>query len=271
MIKSDFHVHTSFSTDATDSAESTVLKAIEKELDMLCITDHMDIHWPYNHNEFIFDTDEYLTELNRLKKKYSDSIKLLSGVELGLRNEPEEVDFITSEANRLGSLPFDFIIGSTHIVDNGDPYYDDFWEGHSVTERIRDYYEATYFNASHYDDFDVYGHLDYIVRYIPEDSHIEQTRFLDITEAILKTLITKGKGIEINTKAYYSNNGNLNPSDMILSFYKSLGGEIITVGSDSHCAKHLTDGFDVASIALKKAGFKYYTVFENRKPTFIEL
>ena len=49
---------------------------------------------------------------------------------------------------------------------------------------------------------------------------------------------------------------------------KSLGGEIITVGSDAHKAEHIGYEFEIAGELLKSCGFRYYTEFENRKAVF---
>ena len=53
--------------------------------------------------------------------------------------------------------------------------------------------------------------------------------------------------------------------------YKALGGEIITVGSDAHIKENIGYGFDVAEALLEETGFRYYTVFKNRKPEFVPL
>jgi len=51
-----------------------------------------------------------------------------------------------------------------------------------------------------FDNFDVYGHLDYVIRYAPnKDKFYNYCNYIDIIDEILKKLINKGKGIEINT------------------------------------------------------------------------
>ena len=49
------------------------------------------------------------------------------------------------------------------------------------------------------------------------------------------------------------------------------GGEILTVGSDAHKPEHLGYDFDYCRELLKRCGFKYYTVFHQRKPVFLPL
>ena len=42
MIRSDFHMHTAFSTDSEEAVESMLNRAVERGLYSVCITDHMD-------------------------------------------------------------------------------------------------------------------------------------------------------------------------------------------------------------------------------------
>ncbi|NLM50722.1 MAG: histidinol phosphate phosphatase, partial [Clostridiaceae bacterium] len=92
-----------------------------------------------------------------------------------------------------------------------------------------------------------------------------------ILDKVLKTAIEKGRGIELNLSGLRQGLGEPLPKIEVLKRYKELGGEIITLGSDAHYPGHvganLEDGFEI----LKEAGFKYFTVYENRKPQFIKI
>ena len=119
--------------------------------------------------------------------------------------------------------------------------------------------------------FDVYGHLDYAVRYCPDKNFVYRfDDYRDIFEVLLNRLIENGKGIEINTSGI-AKIGYPHPHIDALKLYKQLGGEIITVGSDAHKKENIGTGFDVAENILKELGFRYYTVFKERKPEFIPL
>ena len=121
-------------------------------------------------------------------------------------------------------------------------------------------------------NFDVYGHLDYIARYIPANSYTYDWHdFNDLICIILKTIIEQGKGIEINTAGLKYGMPEPNPCLDIVKMYHDLGGEIITVGSDAHEVKFFAYRFDVVADMLKNAGFNYYTIFNERKPEFIRL
>jgi histidinol-phosphatase (PHP family) len=57
----------------------------------------------------------------------------------------------------------------------------------------------------------------------------------------------------------------------VLSLYKQLGGEIITIGSDAHTPADVARYQTEALQYLCQAGFKYYTIFDRRKPVFMPL
>ena len=271
MQLSDYHVHSSFSTDSTTPPEEVVKAAINEQITNLCFTDHMDLMYPEDESLFVFDTNRYFNTMVNLQEKYKSEINLFIGMELGLRNEPDVFSAIKEKCDALSKEPFDFIIGSTHIYDYADPYYKKFWEGKDAFTRILEYYEATLFNVTNYDCYDVYGHLDYVIRYMPESHHYEQSQYMELIEAILKTIISKGKGIEINTSSLNKGFNAPNPNPSIIKLYKELGGKIITLGSDAHSPENLCTHFDTAIDILKAAGFDSHTIFKKRKPQYIPL
>ncbi|MDO4710980.1 MAG: phosphatase, partial [Peptostreptococcaceae bacterium] len=63
----------------------------------------------------------------------------------------------------------------------------------------------------------------------------------------------------------------VHPSREIISLYRELGGEIITIGSDSHVASTVGQDFDLAEKLLMDIGFKYYTVYDKMQPSFLKL
>ena len=97
-----------------------------------------------------------------------------------------------------------------------------------------EYFESILENISAYDGFDVYGHIDYVVRYGPNrNREYSYGRYKDILDEILKKLISMGKGIELNTGGYHYGLGEPNPCTAVIRRYRELGGEIITIGADA--------------------------------------
>lgn len=268
MIKSDFHTHTYFSSDSQTPMENMILKAIELGLNTICFTDHMDYDFPVTQGlTFVFDPDEYFKELNHLENKYKDSIKVLKGIELGL------MPHLNQRIHALiSSYPFDFVIGSSHVVHGVDPYFGEYWENRSEREGIEAYFKSIIENVGKIKDFDIYGHLDYVIRYSPEKiKDYSYNNYADIIDSMLKAIISAGKGIEVNTAGYKYNLEYPHPHPDILKRYKELGGDIITIGSDGHKPEHLAYDFNKANELLLSLGYKYYSTFEKRVPTFIKL
>lgn len=272
MIKTDMHVHSRFSSDSSESLEAIIKTAISKNYNAIYFTDHHDIDFPVHPSEpsmdFQLDFENYIKRISELKTKYNNQIDVRFGVEQGIC--PETAEKIATISNQY---PFDFIIGSSHLtsLEKGDPYYPEYYEGRSSIEAYREYFESEVENVKKTDAFDVYGHLDYAVRYCPDSNfHYDFHDYQDIFEVLLKKLIENGKGIEINTSGIQKI-GYPHPHIEALKLYKEFGGEIITVGSDAHKKDQIGYGFDLAEDILTSLGFRYYTVFKQRKPIFEKL
>lgn len=267
MITADCHTHSAFSSDSEELTENQVLAAAAKGLKTLCLTEHFDPDYP--DGEFALDTAAYKAEYDRLREKYSDRIRLLFGVELGL------LDYLGGRLKEyVAAYPFDFVIGSSHLIEeNGvlyDPYYPEYFEAHSDHNGVVRYFEGIIANIRAFDGFDVYGHLDYIVRYTKAKAY-SPAEHREVIDEILKLLLKMGKGIELNTAGIKYGLGWAHPHPDILRRWRELGGEIITVGSDAHCAEHIAYAFGQAREILAAAGFKSYAVFTNRRAEFLPL
>ena len=66
MIICDFHSHTNFSADCQTAPEFMIEKAIELGLQYFCITDHMDLDFPYPELDFTFSVPDYLKKHRNL-------------------------------------------------------------------------------------------------------------------------------------------------------------------------------------------------------------
>ncbi len=270
-ILSDYHLHSSFSGDSKASMESMILKGIELGLENMCFTEHMDMDYTYTKTEdigmFELNTRAYISKLLQLKEKYSDEIHIHLGVELGLQPH------ISADLEQyVKQYNFDFIIGSSHLCHRKDPYFPYFYENRSEEEAYLEYFTSILENIKAFHQFDVYGHLDYVVRYGPnQDKEYSYDKYKDIIDQILTLLIKMEKGIEINTGGISYGLKELNPCTDIIKRYRELGGEIITIGSDAHSPDRLCNGFDRVYDILKACGFKYYAIFANRTPKFIKI
>lgn len=263
----DTHMHSQYSTDSDATQDSMINAAIKKGLAGICFTDHLDIDYPDNPDLFLLDLPNYTASVYAQREQYQNRIAVRLGIELGLQPH-----LAALHEDIIAQYPFDFIIGSSHVVHGFDPYYPQFYEGRTEESCYLEYFESILENIRAFDDFDVYGHIDYVVRYGPNrNKHYSYAQYREVIDEILRLLIEKGKGIEINTGGFKYGLGHPNPTEEIIARYHELGGEIITMGADAHKPEHVAYDFEKVPEILKKAGFRYFTVYQERKPVFIKL
>ncbi len=264
----DYHMHSTFSPDGTMTMEEACLQAIKIGLKEIAITDHMDIDEPDNPDAFqIKDMNEYVKELEKVKIQFKGQLKVKAGIEIGLQ------DWTLSQASALtAEYPLDFVIASIHNVDGEDPYFGIYFNSRDKEKSYTDYYQTILQLLEQYDDFCVLGHLDYFRRYSPYEYDPED-RWIgrDLIEAILILLIDKGKGMELNTAGFMHYSKQPHPHPDILKWFRELGGEIVTIGSDAHSIKEVGYENKRALEWIKYAGFDYITSFTEMKPEFIKI
>ena len=266
-MKADFHIHSSFSPDSKSPMADMIARGLMLGLETMCFTEHLDYDFPEGEIIFEPDMNAYYEEYKRLCEQYNDQIELLFGIEIGLQPHlgARYHDF-------LASWPFDFVIGSSHVVNGRDPYYPDFFNGRDETKCYQEYFDSIVENLKVYSEMDVYGHIDYIVRYGPDkNKYYSYAKYREVLDEILRILVDKGIGLELNMSGFKYGLGQPNPHPDILKRYRQLGGEIITVGSDGHCPEHLAFEFAKVKNILSDCGIRYYTVYHGRKPEFIQI
>ena len=107
--------------------------------------------------------------------------------------------------------------------------------------------------------------MDYICRYGPyDDKHVEHVLYQDIIDDILKTLIQKDKGIEVNTSGYRDLKTCGFPNFDIVQRYYDLGGRVITVGTDSHTSDRVGEHVEEVLKEYQRIGFEDVSTFTKR-------
>lgn len=267
MIYSDYHMHTNFSSDSDALMEDMIEKAISLGLKEIAITDHLDYDYPDPEFPFLLDYDGYTAKVAQMQEKYDGKIVIRKGVEFGLQAHVKKQ---TDDFYNNGT--FDFVIGSTHCVKGLELYGNSFYEGKTQHDAYLEYFEDLYNNVKIYDSFNVYGHIDYVNRYGDYDNrNLNYSEFAEIIDEILKLLIRKDKGIELNTSGIKYGLGYIHPKFEIIKRYKELGGEIVTIGSDAHSPEYVASHFKQAYELLRNAGFKAFTTFQKQQPYFIDI
>lgn len=267
MIISDYHIHSKFSGDSNENLENIVNRAKELGLKEIAITDHMDLDVidGGGGSNFILDLDTYIPVLQELKDKNKNELDIKIGMEFGIQKH------LGIKAKELiEKYPFDFVISSVHSVDKLLLDQNTFWKDKTRDQAHEKYFLEILKSIESYDSFCVQGHLDFITRYgtLDKKGFIDYIKYSDVIDEILKRLISKNKGIEINTSGIRYMENRFYPSDNIVKRYFELGGEIITIGSDSHKASDIGKDFEKAYDFLQSIGVKYISSFENMEVAF---
>lgn len=270
-MRADVHMHSNFSHDSESSPEQMIQGAIGKGLEIICFTDHYDKDNLFWGPEDVFEPDEYFRVLRCLKKKYEGQIDIRIGVEIGL--QPHLTDYYEEFVKKY---PFDFVIGSVHSIHKVDLAFglmnSTEFDGMTDGRLYRETLEETLVDVRSQKEFDVLGHLDYVVRYGKNrEKEYSYEKYADLIDEILRTLIAEGKGLELNMAGLKYGLPFAHPHPDVLKRYRELGGEIITVGADGHKPEHIAYDFSKVSGILKSCGFEYYTEFSERHPVFRKL
>lgn len=255
----DYHVHSYFSEDTDCPMENEIRKAIEIGLDELCFTEHVDYGIPTVDQ---CDYDSYFEEFFRMKEKYKNQIKLKAGIEFGV-----QVHTVPEYEEAFKKYPFDFVLLSFHQVDDKEFWRQDFQKGKTQEEYNRKYYEEILEVAKIYKNYSVIAHMDVIKRYDLQGEYPFE-KIKDQIRQIFEVIIPDGKGIEINTSSRAYKLKSLMPSREILELYHEMGGEVITIGSDSHNEERIGEDVQEMQNLLREIGFKGIYTFNQMQPVF---
>jgi histidinol-phosphatase (PHP family) len=259
----DYHMHSNISFDSAADPMDMARAALDQGLKDICFTDHYDHHYYPHEPADLFSVAQYRSAYDELQLP---GLQIHRGVEFGLTrwNKPH-LDRLLQE------YPFDFVLGSVHFADGYDPYWPQYWENRSYAQAFRSYLEETYHCVQIHDNFDVLGHLTYVCKsvYNATKASASFSDYQEITDEIMKLLVAKGKGMEINTSGV-DRVGFYLPTAAYLQRFKELGGEIVTVGSDAHDPSRVGQ-YSTEALAILREIFGHVCTFEKRQPIFHKL
>ncbi len=265
MIPHDYHIHTRFSADGTPSMAEVCERAIALGIPEICFTEHADFT-PGDPCSFYFQPDEYFREIERCRERYGDRLTIRAGAEMGESHLfPYETELLMDE------YPFDFIIGSLHWVRDEIIFSREYFEKWGPHDAYRRYFEELLVMVR-VGGFDVLGHLDIVKRYGydvhgPFDPHEHE----EAIREVLRACVEVGIGIEVNTSTLRRPVNEPSPTLPVLKWYRELGGEIITLGSDAHELDHVGYALKDMVELIQAAGFTHIAVFEQRQARLVPL
>lgn len=279
----DYHVHTEFSDDSVFALEDVCALAIERGIDEICITDHVDYDVRPDWDEYrrdpscakIFegkpsinvDYERYFPAIEAARERFAPTLAVKTGMEFGVQSHTAERFHALFEQH---ADAWDFIILSIHQVGNEEFWNGTFQKGRTQDEYNMQYYEEMLRVVQRFDDWSVLGHLDLIKRYDAAGPWPDENA-RDIVAEIMKEAIRRGKGIELNTSSIRYGLSDLTPSEGILRLYRDLGGRVLSIGSDSHKPEHLGAHIPMMRERLQAIGFTEFCTFDHMEPVFHKL
>jgi len=268
----DLHVHSTCSADGRSSIADHARCAADLGLAEVGFCEHVDFD-PRDRGYSYLDPACYAREVAAAQAAMP-GLRLRRGIEITYQGCRE--DEIRAW---LAAPAWDLVVASVHLLDVAG--------GWTIVSEART--SAAYFAARtrreaylpYFEELlravrsglgDVLGHLDLVKRYgVAHYGPFDPNAFRDEIGAVLQTAVESGVGLEINTSGLRQSPGEPYPSLPVLRWYRELGGEILTVGSDAHHAGDLGAGVAEALNLARAAGFRAIASFEARQVQWIDL
>ncbi len=229
-MKVDYHIHTEYSYDSKLKSWDLIAKAIELEYDEIAITEHLDL-FPCELSRFgLPPFSKYIRHLKELQETYASSpLRIIRGVEIGdfQRVKDYADDF-------LAQLDLELRLGAVHFLSDHSNVAVPLRKKLTPADH-EDYYLQNLALVSNC-DIQVLAHLGVHKRYLeeqPDESHC-RSLLIDIFQVMIERCIA----LEINFSALRKPYARILPDLWQIDLYRSLGGELFSIGSDAHLLEH---------------------------------
>lgn len=258
------HVHTDDSPDADIPASELVARGLNIYLEGIGFVAHVDLD-PEDYCYGGFDERIYNRSIELARKKSGRGLLVLKGIEVG---EPhiyeEKVKSIVDYSS------YDFITGALHSLQGiGMVLGSEVYADADPLEIVEQYYIET-LQMVEEADMDILAHMGLFRRGLAlaglKHDFNELELWPDTIRRILEIIIDRNIALELNTSGLRRKENITYPTPLILDLYHRIGGELITIGSDTHREPHVFFGLENGKKLLEETGFKGSYFYRNRKP-----
>lgn len=254
IYKQNLHTHTTY-CDGADTPEEMIIEAINKGFDSIGFSGHSYMYYAPEHSMSVEGTEQYKSEIFRLKEKYNGKIKVFCGLEFDMYSEID----LSGYEYLIGAVHYlkceNNIVGIDRSQDVVADVIDKYFAGNGL-EYAKAYYR-TLAQLPDYGKFDIIGHFDLITKhsdnimFFDESSKEYKNAAIEAAEA----LSGKIPYFEVNTGAIARGyRRSAYPSMFLLKELKRLGFGVM-ISSDCHDRRMLDCGFGDAREMLITAGF----------------
>jgi len=268
----DLHVHSTASADGESSIADHARRALALGLEEVGFCEHVDLD-PRDRHCAHLDLARYSREIARVREE-APGVRWRQGIEISYQSRNEDEIRAWLEIDAL-----DYVVTSLHVLDYADGWSivseprmaGRYFRSHDQRQAYGPYFQEM-LRAAHSGLGDILGHLDLVKRYgTAYYGPFEPDLYREAICDILQAAIQQGMAVEVNTSGWRQAPGEPYPSPTILTWYRQLGGERLTIGSDAHRADHLGEGVARAQDLLRQIGFRAVATFERRQARWLDL
>lgn len=255
----DYHMHTPLCGHASGQPEEYANHALKIGLKEIGFSDHA----PFVVRELpgitmkVNELPFYHKMIEDVRARFKGRLEIRIGI---------EADFIpgyeTKTKAMLEAYPYDCVIGSVHFIKDwgfDDPAQREKWSEHDINTVYRDYHELLRASART-GFFNIIAHPDLVKKFGHRPTQ-DITKDIEQTAKVFKET---GVAVEINTSGRRKTVGEMYPALRDLTIYRKAGVPL-TFGSDAHKPEEVGCDFDKAVALARKAGYKDYVMFKERK------
>lgn len=273
-MKFSYHNHSDFS-DGSDNMSDMLKKAYESGFTHFAMTDHIHSdqtpQWTVTYDRY----EEYLTQIERLKREYEGKMTVFSGI---------EADWYNGEGTFYGRFDLlkgriDLTVGSVHnLLANGGNYIIDgsvkdyeeclyFGFYGKIKDMVACYYESYMEMVENFHDADLFAHIDLIRKNNAGNVYYDENEkwVQDLQKSLAKKLAKSGKVTEINGGGAYRRNNNVYyPSAQFIEYLRNENVRF-TIGLDAHSTDMVDSYYDKSISYAKSSGIDTLYAFDGER------
>jgi histidinol-phosphatase (PHP family) len=244
-ILTDYHMHSTFSPDASDSLDQMCQHALQIGFKEIAFTEHLEWHPDWKDS---LDINAYLQAVQKIKTDYAQKgLKVFAGVEIG---NPH--DYPEHAAKVIDNSQFEVVVAALHWLDSINIHLPECFSGRDPIDVCQEYF-LEIGRMAEYCDFDILAHFDRIfltgrmVGYVPDLKQLEP-----IVRSTFAIMAQNNQILELNTKLF----GHMSQiwKEFMITFinwFREEGGSGISIGSDAHNILQIGRHFNVVEEIFK--------------------
>ncbi len=271
-MKINYHSHTTYS-DGSNKADELLIKAIENGYTSFGISDHSPVPFQSEWNMKYERLYNYIKEMNKLKRKFSDKLDFYIGM---------EIDFIENiqHISNFKHLGLDYTIGGVHYLPDeleGRPFNIDksmevFTDGLNrvfgcnIEQMVEEYYNNV-IKMLEKDRPDIVAHINLIEKFNHSDRFFNPDKpwYKSLIKNVLESVSRSGVILELNCRSKYKRLiEDFAPSLWIVRMARNYGIPF-TISGDVHKIEELSIFWEDAVKGLKDAGYTEIMILKKNR------